>query len=207
MSGPRRRATAASGVARLWASLAGAVAAPRDPPPPAARGDGEHGGASVEFVILLPLFLMVFISSFEASVYLVRQVLMERALDIAVREVRLDTGETVSQGEVRFTVCERARILPNCMDNMTIEMTVVSTDTYELPADDAPCTDEIDTVAPPADFAAERVGRLVLIRACYAVRPILSNSSFAMTRTLASTLVSDHDGAIRMTTATAFVVE
>ena len=202
-----RAARAATGIARLWASLTGAVLDPLDRRLPGPAQARERGGATVEFVLLLPAFLMVFISSVESSVFLVRQVMLERAVDIAVRQVRLDVDSAVTQNQIRHNVCQRARILPDCDANMVIELTEIPMSTYATPDGAAPCVDRRGPTTPDAGYVEKRVGKMVMLRACYAVEPILAQSSFAMTRTLAANLVSDEDGALRIVTATAFTVE
>ena len=51
----------------------------------------KDGVASVEFVILVPVFLLAMIDAVEASVMMVRSTLLARGLDLAVRELRLGT--------------------------------------------------------------------------------------------------------------------
>ena len=169
--------------------------------------DREAGGATVEFVLLVPAFLMVFISSFEASLMLTRQVMLERAVDVVVRAIRLDTGSTVSQNQVRNRVCERAAILPDCRENMLIELTLIDRVSYDTPDANAPCVDQLTSIVPQADFAGGRQGQMVLIRACYSVEPSLPLSVLAANRTLGSYLRSEADGTFRIVTASAFVVE
>lgn len=162
----------------------------------------ERGAATVEFVILLPVFLAVFLSSFEASLLLTRQVMLERGVDIAAREIRLDSGNTVTQNELRNEVCDRARILPNCRDNMLIELTEISRVSYDIPSTSQPCINRETAVTPPADYEGGRANKLILMRACFAVSPFMPGVG------LGTELVSDIDGSsIRMVAATAFVVE
>lgn len=199
-------ARAADGISRLWSSLTATLVGPLDRRLPGGPGRAERGGATVEFVLLLPAFLMVFVSSVEGSLLLVRQVMLERAVDIAVRDVRLSTGTVVTQNHVRSQICERARILPECEASLVVELTEVAAPAYAVPTGDMPCVDKTTSVMPPAGFAGNRPGTLIMLRACYAVRPMLFESTFAMTRTLASNLVHE-DGAIRMVTSSAFMVE
>ncbi|WP_179379219.1 TadE/TadG family type IV pilus assembly protein [Jannaschia marina] len=203
MSGP----AFISRMGRLWCRLSDRLLAPLDRlarVPLAAR---EAGGASVEFVLLVPAFLMVFISSFEASLMLTRQVMLERAMDIAVRDIRLDTGSTVTQNQVRNAVCDRARILPDCRENMLIELTLITRTSYATPDADAPCVNQLTSIVPRSIFAGGRAGQMVLARACYSVRPSLPLAVLAGNRTLGSYLIDDTDGTFRIVTATAFVVE
>lgn len=172
------------------------------------REDAERGAATVEFVLLLPAFLMVFISSFDASILLVRQVMLERAVDIVMREVRLDISSTQTQRQLTRKICDRAQILPDCRENMLIEMTEVTAPLYETPAIDAPCVNQLTSIVPTSNFvSANRSGRMIILRACYSVQPVLPLAILSINRTLASNLINNDDGTVRMVTSTAFVVE
>ena len=188
-------------IARLSRTISGFVRGHLSGP------EGERGGATVEFVLLVPAFLMVFISSFEASIMLTRQVMMERAVDIVVRDIRLDTGSTVTQNQVRNRVCERATILPDCRENMLIELTLIDQVTYATPAANAPCVNQLTSIVPQSSFAGSRSGQMVMLRACYSVQPSLPLAVLAGNRTLGSYLINDEDGTFRIVTANAFVVE
>lgn len=167
----------------------------------------EDGAATVEFVLLLPAFLMVFISSFDASILLTRQVMLERAVDIVVRDIRLDTSNTQTQRQLTSRICNRARILPDCTQNLLIEMTEVAAPLYETPGIDTPCVNQLTSIVPRTTFTANRTGRMIMLRACYSVQPVLPLAVLSVNRTLASNLINNDDGTVRMVTSTAFVVE
>ncbi|MEM7488847.1 MAG: TadE family protein [Pseudomonadota bacterium] len=169
-----------------------------------ARDRREDGGATVEFVIVLPVFLLIFFTSFEASMLLTRQTMLERGIDLAVREIRLDTKSTVSAAQMKETVCNRARILPDCEedDNLLIELRVVeNVAAFTRPPNDYPCGRLNTTITPPAPFQGERASKMVIVRACYAVEPFLPGAPFS------ARLVDDVDGAYRMVAGAFFVVE
>ncbi|CTQ33881.1 TadE/TadG family type IV pilus assembly protein [Jannaschia rubra] len=193
--------------ARGWSRLAARLATPFDLALRLSRDQGQRGGATVEFVLLLPAFLMVFISSFDASIMLTRQVMLERAVDVVVRDVRLDSANTQTQGQIRRKICSRAQILPDCNENLLIELTEISQTTYSTPAVDAPCVNQLTSIVPTTSFTANRTGKMILLRACYSVQPVLPLTILAANRTLGSHLVNDEDGTFRMVTSTAFVVE
>ncbi|MGB3408408.1 MAG: hypothetical protein WBA67_13040, partial [Jannaschia sp.] len=152
--------------------------------------------------ILLPVFLAVFLSSFEASLLMTRQVMLERGIDIAARQARLDSGSAVTQAQMRDTICDRARILPDCRQNLLVELTEIDRTTYALPATAQPCVNRETAITPPTSFITDRGGRLVLMRACFAVDPFMPGVG------LGTQLVSDIDGtSVRMVAATAFMVE
>ncbi|MCK0169330.1 pilus assembly protein [Jannaschia sp. S6380] len=198
--GPRR-------LARAWTGLADRTIGRLDRAAGLSARLRERGAATVEFVLLMPAFIMVFISSFDSSLLLIRQVMLERAVDIAVREVRLDTPGNVTQNQIRNSICNRARILPDCNENLLVELSEVQRPAYSLPDSDAPCVNQLTSISPRAAFATDRTGKLILLRACYSVRPALPMAINTINRTLASNLVNDDDGTIRMVTMTAFVVE
>lgn len=162
----------------------------------------EEGGSTVEFVILFPMFLALFISSFEASLLLTRQIMLERGVDMATRDLRLDANNTITQNQMRNMVCDNARILPDCRENLLVELTEIDTVLYDLPDSDQPCVNRETSVTPPADWETDRAGKLILMRACFAVSPFMPGAG------LATELVTDEDStSIRMVAATAFVVE
>lgn len=53
--------------------------------------DRQDGSATIEFVILFPGLMMLFLMGFEAGYYMVRNVSLERAVDMTVRDVRRRT--------------------------------------------------------------------------------------------------------------------
>lgn len=169
--------------------------------------DPERGGASVEFVLLFPAFMMVFISSFEASLMLTRQVMMERALDIVVRDIRLDILNSLTQNQIRNRVCDRARILPDCRENMLIELSEIDQLTFDLPDTNAPCVNQLTSIVESSSFVTNRAGRLILLRACYSVEPSLPLTVLAGNRTLGSYLMNNEDGTFRIVSSNIFVVE
>lgn len=173
-----------------------------DRPRRAAGLTNEEGGATVEFVILLPVFLAMFLSSFEASLLLTRQVMLERGVDIATRQIRLDGQSTVTQNALRNAICEEAQILPDCQANLLVEMQEIDTANYDMPSAAQPCVNRETAITPAAAWELNRASKLILLRACFAVDPFMPGAG------LGTQLVSDVDGSsLRIVAATAFVVE
>lgn len=161
----------------------------------------ERGAATVEFVIIFPVFILLFLSSFEAAMMLTRQVMLERGIDIAVRDLRLGTGTAITQAQLRTTICEEARVLPDCEANMLVELTVISQTTYDLPAASQPCVDRTGVITPVVSFSNGSINELMLIRACYVVDPMFPGSGLGLQ------LTRDTDGELRMIASAAFVNE
>ena len=86
----------------------------------------QDGNASIEFVILFPAFMFLFLTGFEAGYYMVRNVALERAVDIAVRDVRLHNGNASGQvtgfAELKKRICDEAGIIPDCMRTVQVEL-------------------------------------------------------------------------------------
>jgi hypothetical protein len=170
--------------------------------PGLARLACERGAATVEFVIVFPVFILVFLASFEASLVLTRQVMLERGVDMAAREIRLGGPETVDPAAMAARVCDEAMILPDCYANMIIELQEVSMTTWALPSTAQPCVDRGAGITPTPAWVANPTDRLVVMRACFATDPFMPTSG------LGSQLVSSIDGAsVRMVAATTFMVE
>lgn len=165
------------------------------------RADREAGGATVEFVLLLPVFIAMFMMSFEAALILTRSVMLERAVDLAVRDLRLDPGSVITASRLQNDVCERSRILPDCRDNLLIELTTVSQTSWALPVPSRPCIYGTPTVTPSVNYDGNRAEQLVLLRACYSVAPTFPTSL------LGSRTIADGSGQARLLATSAFVVE
>ena len=76
----------------------------------------DEGSATVEFVILFPVIIFIFLMGFESGIYMVRNVMLERAVDISVREIRLGNGRVPDYDLLKAQLCETAPILPDCAD-------------------------------------------------------------------------------------------
>lgn len=161
----------------------------------------ERGSSSVEFALLMPTLMMLFYASFEATMFQVRQTMLDRGVDMAVRELRLSAGTPFSSATIRRDICARARILPDCTLSLIIEMTAIDGDHYALPADSAPCAESGSSgvTAPPLPGAALDQ-ELMLLRACYAVDPVMPTSTLGLALT-------ESGGRIHIHSASAFVVE
>lgn len=85
----------------------------------------EDGLASIEFVVAIPLLLSMLIFAWELGLALVRQSLLEQAVDVTVREVRL--GHVVADDfeKMRDYMCHVTRIIPNCPERLKLELRVV----------------------------------------------------------------------------------
>lgn len=163
----------------------------------------ETATATMEFVIVFPIILILFIAVFETAMILTRQVMLERSLDATVRVLRLTSDLTTTQDEIAAIVCENALVIPNCNNVLTLDLRVIDQTSYILPDEGNLCVDRAGVVTPANTFDPGRAqeNQLMLIRACAVVDRILPISGFGLN------LTRDDTGGLHMTTATIFVNE
>lgn len=82
----------------------------------------EDGNATIEFVLLFPAFIMLFLMGFESGYYMVRNVMLERGVDIAIRDVRLGNGNVPQFEVLRKRICDEAVMLRDCENSLQIEI-------------------------------------------------------------------------------------
>lgn len=161
----------------------------------------EEGTASVEFVIVFPFFLGLMLSSFELSLITMRETMLERALDLTVREIRLETGSAPQHDEIKTRVCDRAPVIPDCEENLRLEMIQIDPRNWTNPDDSFDCTDQSQEVQPVRNFVNGMDNQLMLLRACAKFKPIFPGAG------LGNQLDKDGAGMAALIATSAFVQE
>ena len=161
----------------------------------------ESGSATIPFAIMVPAFLILVMSSLEMGLLMVRHVMLERGLDMAVRDLRLGFWTPPTNEELRARICNNAGILPNCMDTLLVELRPVSKVTWQPLASGPVCVDRAEAVQPVTTFIEGSSNDMMLIRACAKFDPI-----FPMTG-MGFHLPKDNTGAYALVSSTAFVNE
>lgn len=163
----------------------------------------DEGNATIEFVIVFPLFIALFLAAFELGMLQLRHTMLERGLDIAVRMVRISAGSTPDYATIRDTVCENAPLIPNCTDNLKLEMIRLDpwTSFSALPATD--CIDRSVPFAPVRSWVEDGPNDLLLLRACVLFDPMFPTTGigYKLSEGFAN------GGAYALTARNAFVVE
>jgi Flp pilus assembly protein TadG len=140
----------------------------------------EDGSATIEFVILFPAIMTIFFSSFEVAIWLTREVLLDRALDLNVRALRLGTLEPATQEELQRRVCNDALIFANCPTSIRIELTRVSTTNWQLPTTNITCVNRDEEIQPAVEFDLGTINDLMVVRACAVLDPIFPSTPLVM---------------------------
>ncbi|MGA0539409.1 TadE/TadG family type IV pilus assembly protein [Neotabrizicola sp. VNH66] len=92
----------------------------------------EDGNASIEFAIALPATLMIFMASVEAGYYMIRHVMMERGLDLVMRDYRLGRYPQITHSQLRTLVCNATPILRNCERDLKVWVSPINTTTWSV---------------------------------------------------------------------------
>lgn len=161
----------------------------------------EDGSASVEFVLYFTVFFMVLAAGVEIAYINLRHAMLERAVDLTTREIRLSTGELPTYETVRAQICTEATILDGCEANLRLEMVQVDPrDTAAIPYD-ADCQNASQEPRPVRNFVPGNDNDLMLIKACLKYKPMMPTSEFAQA------LNMDDQGYAQLVVTSAFVQE
>ncbi|SLN73710.1 hypothetical protein ROJ8625_03971 [Roseivivax jejudonensis] len=166
----------------------------------------ESASMAIAAAIWIPAYLFLIISSVELGMWTARHTMLEHGLDTTVRDVRLGTGTIYDRDSLRDTICERAIILPNCQQNLMLEMVRLDIRNFTPPSSDYACADVStygagDEVRPAVAFQYGRENELMLLRACFQYEPV--SPGFG----LAEYLQTDGAGLLDLKSQAAFVHE
>lgn len=165
------------------------------------RTKSEDGNASVEFLVTLFPLLLLFVSTFELGMAMTRLTMLEHGLDVAMREVRLNTDDQVTNADIRSLVCSTATILHDCEQSLAVEMVTIDTDTWQMPSAFATCANRGDGAQPVISWVNGRQSDVMFIRACLVANPLFP------TLGLGAVLEKDHTGGFFLVASSAFSQE
>ena len=141
---------------------------------------------------------------FESGYYMVRNVMLERAVDVAIRDVRLGNGRVPVFRDLKERICNQAGILPDCVNSLQIEMqTVAITPGGTAPMQTAArCVDKLSTADPETgttyDLGAQN--SMMIVRVCALMDPLFPTTGLG-------TGVRLYNGEYALVATTAFVNE
>lgn len=144
----------------------------------------ENGNAMIEFVFLFPVFIFLFLTGFEAGYFMVRNVLLERAVDVAIRDVRLGNGNVPNFDDMKINICEQAAIIPDCLNALQIEMqsiAIVPGGTTPLRAP-ARCVDResTDDSITGTTFDVGLENQMMMVRVCALSQPLFPTTGIGV---------------------------
>ena len=135
----------------------------------------EHASATVEFVFAFPVVFAMFVIILELCFLMARSTLLQQALDVTMREVRLGTIVNPTVNDLEQQVCEGMITVPDCQESMVLEFTRVNTATFAMPGQQAPCTRRTEAIMSARSGETYDTGtenELMVVRACLVVDTI-----------------------------------
>lgn len=165
----------------------------------------QEGNATIEFVFLFPVFIFLFLTGFESGYYMVRNVMLERAVDVVVREVRLSNGAVPEFDTLKQRLCQEATILPDCTNSLQIEMRRVPMQVNGIAVAQGParCVDKQSNEDQLTGTVYEtgQQNQLMFIRVCALSQPLFPTTGIGVG------MRRDADGNYAIVATTAFVTE
>ncbi len=161
----------------------------------------DEGTATIEFVLTAPMVIFTFLAAFESGIYMVRYVMLDRALDMTVRELRLGMIPTPALDTLKESICDRTSLVSNCAAALRLEMFSVDTNTWAMPTGDVECIDRGGEISPALEPNLGVENEVMLIRAC------LTADAFFPTTGIATQMQQDSQGGYFIVAASAFVNE
>jgi len=162
-------------------------------------GDNK-GTAAVEFVMVAPIYLAAVLSVFESGWLMTKNMMLERGLDLTIREIRLGVSGNTEHDQFKQTICDFSRILRDCEETMVLEVTPIST-AADIPNGNVTCTDRTTPDAPDLNFSIGNRSDIMYVRACVIVDPIVPGLGLGLQ------LPKDASGGFQMIAYSAFVNE
>lgn len=140
----------------------------------------ENGNVTIEFVLFFPLFMTLFLTSFEISIFAMRSVLLERSLDLAVRDLRLGRLNPPTSEELKRRMCSQMIYFPTCMTDLAVDVRALDS-SWTFPTGKIPCRDRVNGVDPTNIGFAPGTDKVpTLLQACLVKDPFFGPTPFVM---------------------------
>lgn len=165
----------------------------------------DDGSATIEFVILFPVFMVLFLSSFELGNVMLRQTMLDRAIDMTVRQIRIGAVPNVNHTTIRTMICNNSVFLTDCMTELRLEMDVVNPRAWAALDPTPDCVNRADRGVPPRRFTAGQQNQTMILRACHLFEPMIP--SFGLGVVLGELLIAESGETYRIISSASYVVE
>lgn len=159
------------------------------------------GAAALEFALVAPLFLALVFSTFEAGWLMTKAMMLDRAVDLTVREIRIGAaGAPKTQEAIKAAICARTLVLPACFTALLVEMIPIES-AADFPSDAARCVDRSGKVKPVIRYVEGERSEVMYMRVCAVTDPLTPLLGLALA------LPKDSTGGFRLVSDTAFMNE
>jgi hypothetical protein len=165
-----------------------------------AFGRDTSGNATMEFVVLFPFLLYMIFTIAEVGVLMTRTVMLDRGLDIAVRDLRLGLLPGATHDDIKTIICEGAFLLGECEDTVMLNLEPL-TDYATFVSTGGDCVDRTSEIEPTTTFTPGAESEIMFVRACLVVDPLFPGSG------IGAMLPKDASGGYRIIAKSAFMNE
>lgn len=166
-----------------------------------AFGRNESGTGTLEFMMVLPAAMFFFAAAYESGQIGLRNVMLERAVDVTVRQVRIGTIIDPTHDSLKEAICDVALIIPDCLNQMKLEMERKDPRAWTPLINDRDCIDREETTEPVFNFTTGGSNDLLVLRACALFDPVLPTSALGIA------IAQENGGAYALIATSSFVVE
>jgi len=124
--------------------------------------------------------LTIFFASFESSFYMIRSVMLERSVDIVIRDIRLGKLDNMNHALLKKRFCETSALInsvDSCIAKMRIWMQPIDTAAFDMQVPPRHCMDKAAAVNPLIDppageFAYGADNEIMLLSICLMEHPM-----------------------------------
>lgn len=137
-----------------------------------AFGRGEDGIATVEFAVLFPVIITMFLWAVDLGLMMTKAVLLEHSLDLAIRDLRLGNIPNPTSDVLKDMICDRVTMISGCRGTIMLDLEPVETTNWTLPPRNVKCKDRDHEIQPVVSFTIGQQNQIMLVRACVIVEPL-----------------------------------
>lgn len=163
----------------------------------------EDGAGTLEFIIVLPGFMLLFTSAYEGGMLSTRHVMLERGMDLTVRDVRIGRIENPNNDVLSARICEYAAIIPDCLNNIRLDMERMDPRAFdETKVDTIDCVDRDEENQPVVVFSNTGGNNdLMVLVACVLFDPMIPTTG------LGKHIPKKSQGAYALVATSSYVME
>jgi Flp pilus assembly protein TadG len=167
----------------------------------------EDGNSTIEALFFyIPIFLFL-LASIEIGILSTRHVLLERGVDLAVRQVRIGAlkdadGKGPGIDTVRTAICNYSGVIPDCLDSVKIKMVKMDVRNWGTDLDGpVQCIDRAESEQVPTTFTNGANNELMVLQVCALF------DQFFPTTSLSNGFAKINGGGYGLIATTSYVVE
>ena len=166
----------------------------------------ESGTASLEFVLVFPVFFTFVLMTYESGMISARHVMLEHGVDKTVRNVRTGIIPVPDRALLRQSICDHSRIIPDCMNQLEIELLPRNPTSWVAIPSNFRCIDRGEVTQVPVEVGESANNQLMFLRACVRIDPFLPTTGLGKA-VVESNSGTAAGGSYALTATGAFVVD